>query len=130
MAPKIETASELATAFSAAGLKVVDVRAVTEKTDDNQLLGRPGQYTSKVFFFDARHPKSASEGEGENTIELFSSAADAKARHDYIDQVTKGQPLFLQYQLLQGRALVRFDKAAVPSEVEEYRKVLARSDTD
>jgi len=128
--PRVTKAEDVTAAFAKAGLKVTDVTVVTDKTDDNQLLGRPGQYTSKVFFYDARHPKSAAEGQGENTVEVFGTDADAKARHDYIDQVTKGVPMLLQYQLRQGRALVRFDKEALPSEVDEYRKVLAGLDTN
>jgi hypothetical protein len=123
----VAAASDVAAALTAAGLKLTSIVVVTEATDDNQLMGRPGQYTSKVFFYDARHPKSPdAPGAGENTIETFATAEDAKARRDYIEQMTKGSPLLLQYQILHGRTLVRLDKALLPSEVEGYREALAK----
>lgn len=107
------------------GVKVVNVREVTESSDDNHLLGRPGQYTSKLFFYDSRHPKqSGNDTEGESTIEVFTTPEDAQRRRDYIDTVTKGMPFALQYQLLYGRALVRLDKILTPSEVAEYKAAL------
>ena len=120
------TAGDLATAFASAGLKVENLNVLSAETDDNRLLGRPGQYTGKVFFFDARHPRGADPSEGENTIEVFASPEDAKARRDYIDGITKGVAMLAQYQILRGKVLVRFDKVLLPAEVEQYRKVIER----
>lgn len=124
--PTIASAKAVADAFAKAGLKVSNIVEVTPETDTNNLLGRPGQYTSKVFFYDARHPrKDDGMDEGENSIEVFATAEDAKTRHDYIAEVTKGAAFLTQYQLLRGNVLVRFDKVALPAEVEEYRKALS-----
>ena len=123
---KEATASDVFEQFKSAGLPVSDVKVVTEASDDNQLLGRPNQYISKVFFFDARHPKVEGE-DNENTIEVFANEADAKGRYDYIENVTKGVPILLQYQLLNGKTLVRLSKAVLPSEAEEYKKTLGIS---
>jgi hypothetical protein len=112
--------------LSAQGLKIENVVAVTEDSDSNHLLGRPGQYTSKAFFYDARHPKSADSDEGENTIEVFSNPDDAKKRHDYIAKVTDGVPFLLQYQFLRGSVLLRLDHIATPSEAKEYELALAK----
>lgn len=112
--------------LSAQGLKVQNVSAVTEDSDSNHLLGRPGQYTSKAFFYDARHPKTTDSDEGQNTIEVFSNPEDAKKRRDYIAKVTDGIPVLMQYQFLRGSALLRLDYIANPSEAKEYEAALAK----
>jgi hypothetical protein len=114
--------------LTGAGLPVKDVEVLTVATDSNHLMGRPGQYTSKADFYDARHPKAADgSDDNENTVEVFPDAASAKARHDYIDQVTKGVPMLLQYQLLRGNVLIRFDKVLLPAEVEAYKQALNKA---
>jgi len=128
MTPVIQNAEDIIKLFEGKGLPVSDIKTVTAADDSNQLLGRPGQYTSKLFFYDSRHPKVEESDENENTIEVFNSAEDAKARHDYIKSVTKGVAFLTQYQLLQGRVLVRLDKAMLPDEVEGYKAALATID--
>lgn len=118
-------AAGAADALRKAGLPVQSVVVVTEKSDDNQLLGRPGQYTSKVFFYDGRHPKVPDSDEGENTIEVFPDDASAKRRRDYIAGVTEGIGMLTQYQYLNGRVLVRLDKVVLPSEAKGYEKAIA-----
>lgn len=125
--PEIRTAKDVVDALAAAGLPVTSVTVLDEKTDSNNLLGRPGQYTSKVMFYDGRHPKAKDGGdEGENTVEMFASAEAAKTRRDYIDGVTKGLPFLMQYQVLRGRVLLRLDKVLLPSEEKAYEAALAK----
>lgn len=119
-------AIEVAGYFAKAGLSAPNAAVVTEQNDTNQLMGRPNQYTSKVFFYDLRHPKGDAD-ENENTVEVFANAEDAKARQDYVASVTKGVPMATQYQILRGPVLVRLDKALLPSEVDQYREVLNKS---
>lgn len=118
------TATEVAEGLRKAGLPIVNVDTLTEASDSNQLLGRPGQYTSKVYFFDRRHPKQAGD-EGQNTIEVFADTATAAKRRDYIARMTEGIGMLTQYQYLDGKILLRLDKALLPSEAEQYRKALA-----
>lgn len=126
-ARKVETAQQVVDALRSGGLPITDVVIIDERTDSNNLLGRPGQYTSKVFFYDGRHPKSPEGGdEGENSVEYFASAADAKKRDDYIAQVTDGVPLLMQYRLRHGKVLVRLDKVLLPSEAKEYELALSK----
>lgn len=125
---RVQTAADVVSAFERAGLPVQSVTVLNASSDSNHLLGRPGQYTSKVDFFDARHP--GSDGglhSGENTVEVFPTAAAARARHDYIEAVTRGVPILRQYLVLNGRVLARFDFQLLPSEVEEYRLALNRA---
>lgn len=122
-------AKGIADQLKAAGLPIKDVSVVTAESDDNHLLGRPGQYSSKIFFYDARHPKQAPDSdENENTIEVFENEADAKTRHDYIEEVTKGTPFLMQYLLLQGKVLLRLDKIVLPKEADQYKTALAKLD--
>lgn len=121
--PVPESAQIVVAAMRDAKLPIVDINSVSEVTDDNHLLGRPGQYTSKLFFYDARHPKA--EGtEGENTIEVFANPLDAKRRHDYIDQITSGVGMLTQYQILHGPVLMRLDKVLLPAEAKAYEKAM------
>lgn len=114
--------------FGAAGIPVTDLTVFDAVNDPNHLLGRPGQYVSKVSFFDARHPKDEpDEVTRENTVEVFATPAAAKARRDYIARVTQGTPFLLQYQVLNGKVLARFDTILLPAEVEEYRVALAKA---
>ncbi len=117
-------AAGVASAFKKAGLPVTSIKVLDEASDDNHLLGRPEQYTSKVFFYDGRHPQQAGSEEGENTIEVFANAADAKTRDDYIAGVTKGVAFAQQYRYLHGRTLVRLDKIMLPSEAKRYEAAL------
>lgn len=122
-----QTAAEVATALTKQGIAVQNVVVLDEKTDSNNLLGRPSQYTSKAFFHDARHPKTPDSGdEFEATIEVFASPADAQKRHDYIDQVTSGVPMFVQYQFLRGNVLLRLPKAFTPSETAAYKTAMEK----
>ncbi len=121
--PSLDSAKAVVDAFTLAKLPVVDVKELSETTDNNHLLGRPGQYTSKLFFYDSRHPKTE-EGEGENTIEVFSNPLDAKRRHDYIAEITGGVGILTQYQILRGAILVRLDKVILPSEAKAYESAL------
>lgn len=121
------TAGQVADSLGKEGIVLQDVVVLDEKTDTNNLLGRPGQYTSKVFFHDARHPKTPDSGDDfEGTVELFATPADAQKRHDYIEQVTSGMPMMLQYQFLRGNVLVRLPKAFTPSETEAYKAALEK----
>ena len=123
--PPPATARDVLKLLADAKLPVSSAKDVTAAGDDNRLLGRPHQYTSKLFFYDARHPKAADgSDDGENTIEVFDNSADAKARHDYIEGITKNIPMLAQYQLIRGKILVRLDKAIIPVEAEQYKKAI------
>ncbi len=117
------TAQDVAKTLSDSRLPIVDLVSVTEASDDNHLLGRPGQYTSKVFFYDRRHPRTG-EDEGENTIEVFPTASAAQQRRDYVAAVTKNLPMLLTYQFLRGKILIRLHKILLPSEADEYRRAI------
>lgn len=124
VADEAVTAAAIVDQFKAAGLPVQDVEIITAGTDENKLLGRPNQYTSKVNFYDSRHLDEQEFEQGEHYVEVFANADDAKARRDYVTEVTKGTPFLTQYQLLEGTVLVRLDKVLTPDEVAGYEAAL------
>ena len=97
---------------------------LTEETDDNNMMGRPGGYTSKVFFFDNRYEGEGMEPSEQNTIEVFPSEEDATRRREYIEGVTEGMPMFTQYMIQSGPVLMRLDKVMKPGEAKEYEAAL------
>ena len=110
-----------------AGLPVADIKVITAETDDNKLLGRSGQYTSKVYFTDTRHPKDPEAFNSvDNTIEGFASVDDAKKRAEYVGGIAKATPMFAQYIYQSGVFVVRLDKAVLPDEAKGYEAALKK----
>lgn len=112
--------------LKAAGLPLEKIVVVTPETDDNNLMGRPGGYISKTYFSDSRYPDAGIEPDKQNTVEVFASEADATKRRQYIEGVTEGIPMFTQYIIQSGTAVVRLDKSLKPDEAKAYEEVLRR----
>lgn len=114
-----------------AGLPITDSAAVTETNDANHLIGRPGQYVSKVAFADSRvgAPIDPAEpgNEAGGSIEVFANASDAQTRSDYIQQTLKqlGPAAGTEYHYLSGPVLVRVIGELVPSAAAEYEAAVA-----
>ena len=111
--------------LKAAGLPVTDIVVVTEETDDNNMMGRPGQYVSKTFFVDGRYRGQGMSPSEQNTVEVFPSEEAATKRREYIEAVTSEMPMFNQYQIQSGPVLLRLDKVLKPAEAREYEAALA-----
>src|SRR3712207_9573061 len=88
----MDVATALAT-LKDAGLPITDSAVITETNDANNLIGRPGQYVSKVVFADDRVgvPIDQTEpgNEGGGSIEVFADEAAAQVRSDYIQKVLR-----------------------------------------
>ncbi|MGW4567978.1 hypothetical protein ACWEN3_38245 [Streptomyces sp. NPDC004561] len=101
---------------------------VTAANDQNHLLGRPGQYTSKVTFSDSRIGASDTEGldQGDvgrgGAVEVFASAGDAARRMTYIQSITKSVPAFAEYDYRHDTVLVRVSHILTPSQAVAYKK--------
>lgn len=126
-APKPLTASS---AFTQIAAKVSSAKlsgTVTAANDPNHLLGRPGQYTSKVTFTDSRIKASDVEGTEKGdvdrggAIEAFASPSDAKARATYIQAIAKSLPAVAEYDYLHGTVLVRVSHYLTPAQAAEYK---------
>ena len=117
-------AESVTNALQAKGLPMKDIIILTEKTDDNKLMGRPGQYVSKSYFADSRHLGDGMYPDEQNSVEVFANEKDATKRREYIDGVIKEMPIFTQYLIQSGPVLVRLDKVLSPSEAKEYESAL------
>jgi len=95
--------------------------------DPNDLLGRPGGYTSKVAFADSRVPVEDVASEDADaikrggSIEVYPDAGAAKARSDYIQSIVQGATLLgTEYHYLDGGALLRVTGILTPEEASTY----------
>ncbi|MFD9415119.1 hypothetical protein ACFWC9_10405 [Streptomyces goshikiensis] len=99
---------------------------ITAESDPNHLLGRPGQYTSKITFSDSRIKAADTEGlePGDvalgGAVEVFANPADAQARAAYIQTVTKGMPALTEYDYVHGSTLIRVSHYLTPGQAGEY----------
>jgi hypothetical protein len=115
--------------FAAISAKVPEAKltgTVTAQNDPNHLLGRPNQYTSKVIFSDARIAAADVSGleKGDalrgGAVEVFARNADAKARADYIQEVTRSLPALAEYDFVHGTVVVRVSHYLTPKQAAEY----------
>ena len=101
----------------------------TAETDPNHLLGRPGQYTSKVAFTDSRvqpRPFDAPDAiERGGSVEVFPDEQGAQNRMKYIQAIAAGFPMAVEYDYTSGPVLVRVGKILTPAQAGEYQKALA-----
>lgn len=115
-------AEEIYESFVKANISCFDKIVYDEETDTNHLLGRPGQYVSKVNFNDVHYVK-------ENppcTVEVFTSEAEALARKEYVEKTISQYKLLTenQYMFLKGYTLVRIPYKVVPEHANKYDMVL------
>ena len=115
---QVADAATVAQALKQAGLPVTGVVAVTADTDRDHLLGKPGSYTSKVMFRDARHPGTGLDTE--NVIELFATVPEAMRRGEQLTQNADAATR----DMIQGRAYLRLAPAILPAEADAYRKAM------
>lgn len=100
---------------------------VTAESDPNHLLGRPGQYTSKVTFADTRIKTADTEGlqPGDvqlgGSIETFTTPTEAQARAAYIQAATKTIPALAEYDYVHGVHVIRVSHYLTPTQAGEYK---------
>ena len=93
---------------------IKDAVTYTAESDPNKLLGRPGQYLSKMSW----------KLDGEDaTIEVFRTGEDAQRRADYVDQIGKSSPMFLQYVYMNPKrsAVMRLPKELSPARAKDWQ---------
>ena len=97
------------------------VVVITEDNDPNDLIGRPNGYTSAAIIYDSGAECVELGASCGGTVEVWGSAADAKARSEYIQGVLKDAPMFgTEYHTLNGDALLRIAGQVKPSVAEAY----------
>jgi maltose-binding protein MalE len=98
----------------------------TAKTDKNNLLGRPGGYTSKADFTDDRaQPNLDDAVQKGGSIEVYDDPADAKERAEFIASTLKKMKIFgTEYHYLNAGTLLRVSGELTPDEAAEYETAL------
>jgi hypothetical protein len=100
---------------------------ITEDNDDNDLIGRPGQYDAVTFMEDKRLDCSPSNNFDGLSIdcgaklERWPSKSDAQARADDIQSKLKEFGLGAEYDYVRDRVLLRVSGTLKPSEAKAYK---------
>lgn len=102
---------------------------ITAESDPNQLLGRPGGYTSAMSFTDSRVPTEPLSPEPGSVaaggkVEVFESAEDARRRFEYVQTVTRSAPIFGEYTYLDGTVVLRVARGLTPDQAAAYEAAL------
>jgi hypothetical protein len=124
------SAAVLLSRLRANGMPIGSFVNYTVRTDENHLLGRPGEYISKVNFQDTRIPAAETDGDPTSidaggSIETFASSSDAQRRLDYVKSVTQSFQAFAEYEyLVGGTVLLRLSNVLTPAEAAAYRRAL------
>ena len=99
---------------------VKDSTVYTATTDPNHLLGRQGEYASKINW-------SQDRGNGDvfSSIEVFSDAADAQLRYTYLRAFRP--PIGDGYDYLYRAAILRLTSLYTPAQASALRASFERS---
>ena len=128
-APHTRDAASVVATLKAAGLPIGDSAAYTAATDPNALLGRPGQYVSKVNFWDSRvqrsSPNEITPGDG-GSVETFANTTDAAARLKYVTALAASAPLFNEYDYQVGTVVLRLSHFLTPDQATQYQSELKK----
>jgi len=106
--------------------QIIDVITMTEDNDENDLIGRPGQYDAASFMADKRLGCQATgDYDGLSIdcgakIERWPSEADAKTRMKDIQDKLKAYGLGAEWDYVRGRVLLRVAGELKPSEAAAY----------
>lgn len=113
-------------AFVADGLPIDNIIEYDEETDVNGLLGRPGQYISKVNFADTRCEQYDVEDPVGGTVEVFATSADMRSRKDYLEALQDEMSILVNayfYVSADGLGLLRVSFDLTPSKAQEYANI-------
>lgn len=103
----------------AGDLHLHGIVAYTAATDPDHLLGRQGEYTSKVNWGPA--------GQLWSSIEVFPAAADAAAREQYVSSFPP--PIGDGYDFLAGAALLRLADSYTPTQARALEAAFRKAAT-
>ena len=124
-----QSAVQVVRALKGAGMPITRYVTYTAASDPNHLLGRPGQYVSKVNFRDARlGPVRGFKPEGGGSVETFRTRGDAQSRYRYVHFHAIASPsmLFAQYAFVEGTLFLRLSKALTPRQTAAYHHALLK----
>jgi hypothetical protein len=118
-------------AFVAQGFPVDNIIDYNEETDENGLLGRPNQYTSKVNFADTRLEQYDIEDPVGGTVEVFTTKKDMERRKKYIESIQDAAQILVNayiYVSDDGLALLRISFELTPAEAQKYADIFQSED--
>lgn len=117
-----KSADQIVQELKAKGLPIGAITVYTAETDQNHLLGRPGQYISSASFKDTRIGDVVDFGVATGgSVSTFASVTDAQHRFAYLQALsTSGNALFAEYEYLDGLALLRVSSQLTPAEAKAY----------
>ncbi len=118
------TAEEITKKLKTSGIPIDNIIVYTEETDENKLLGRPGNYISKTNFADTRLEQLDKNNPSGGTIEVFKNEQDALKRKEYIETVTTGVAFAQQYLILHNNVLLRIENELSTDQAKEYEDKL------
>ena len=101
-----------------------DVQKVTVKNDPNDLIGRPGGYTSAAYIYDENSESFDSGLTIDNgaKIELFKTERDARTRYNYLKDTMRDNPILGgEYTYIEGPVLLRVAQDVPPKVARKYR---------
>ena len=128
--PKVKKgvdAADVVNAFKKDGLPIGDQLVYTVENDPDKLMGRPGQYTSKVNFVDTTEQENMKvEILHGGSVEMFDNNDDAKNRFNYISKIAKSSPVFDEYDYVQGKILLRLSKNLPSNHAKKYEDTLKK----
>jgi hypothetical protein len=94
--------------------------AYTAATDENHLLGRPGQYTSKVNWGNYGDSSAALSYPVGGSIETFANTTDMHARLSYLQAFKP--PVGDGYDYTSGTSILRLSTDYTPAQAQALRK--------
>jgi hypothetical protein len=124
------TAEQVALRLAAAGLPLRTTIVYNQANDPDNILGRPGSYTSKIAFGDpriggttvARARADAIERGG--SIEVYPDAFGAQARAEYLRAVSSTGSVFAAGTRPRGGIVLRVSRYLPPEAVRSYETTL------
>ena len=105
---------------------------IKERTEtDDELLGRPNQYTSKASFtvttITDKDPNSVWYDYYDGCIEVFETEEDLQKRYDSVKELLDSSPLIPQnYLYVNKNVLFRASYDVLPSEEKVYEELIAK----
>lgn len=131
---KPKTAEDIISKMKEKNTNIGKIVVYNSETDLNKLLGRPGQYTSKITFEDKRleqinlnlDKELSTEAERNEpiggTIEVFNNERDMQTRKEYIERFSTTST-FSQYVYSKENVLLRIDGKLTPTQAKEYETI-------
>lgn len=117
------TAEQIANEIKEKNSNVGKIVTYTETTDPNNLLGKEGQYISKIIFEDVRLEQFEDGEPVGGTIEVFKNKKDMKKRKEYLEPFASSSGMLAEYMYNTNNAIIRLNKKLTPSQAKEYEEL-------